>query len=321
MNILPWQHAQWLQLSRYLAQQRIPQALLMSGNKGIGKAVLALHFAQALLCEQPQADYAACGRCHSCWLFKANTHPDFILLEPEQGKTVIGIDQIRTLITKLSLKPQFERYRVVLLNPADKMNTASANAFLKCLEEPNERTVVLLISDRPSKLPATIRSRCQKLIMPLPERTLALAWLQPQTENSELLLTLAQGSPLLALGYAQQNLLSLRHECFQQWLSVIKRQSHPVMIAEQWLKHADSPLLFWLTSWVVDVIRCAYAGDNLYNFDLQPELQDLALRLNKMQVYALYDVLLQSRVRLDTQVNKQALFEDILLQCWHFNRS
>ena len=324
MTILPWQHSHWQHLSRYLIQQRIPQALLISGNKGIGKQALALNFAHALLCEQPKQDFLACGTCHSCLLLKAETHPDFMLVQPEEGKTSIAIDQIRHLITKLSLKPQFERYRVVILNPADKMNVASSNAFLKCLEEPNERTEILLVTDRPSKLPATIRSRCQKLMMPLPEPAIALSWLKQQVSNdAEIVLALAQGAPLLALEYAQQDVLSLRNQCFQQWLAVAKRETHPVVVAEQWLKHAESPLLFWITSWVVDLIRCTYASsaNNLYNFDLQSLLQDLSTRLDAFQLYQLYDLLLLSRARLETQINKQSLFEEILLQWLKLNRS
>ena len=325
MNTLPWQRQQWLQLSRYLKQQRIPQALLITGNKGIGKQALAYRFAHTLLCEQPQNDYSACGMCHSCLLLNAQTHPDFMLVQPDEGKTPIAIDQIRVLISKLSLKPQFERYRVVILNPADKMNTASANAFLKCLEEPNERTVILLISDRPNKLPATIRSRCQKLTIPLPEHSIALSWLEGQTatENTEVLLGLAQGAPLLALEYEHQQLLNLRNDSFQQWLAIAERQAHPVTVAEQWLKYPETPLLFWLTSWVIDLIRCTYASpsNNLYNLDLQATLQLLATRLDLRGLYQLYDLLLVSRIRLDTQINKQSLFEEILLQWSKLNRS
>ncbi|CAG1020408.1 partial DNA polymerase III subunit delta', partial [Patescibacteria group bacterium] len=270
-------------------------------------------------------DYSACGVCHSCLLLKARTHPDFMLIQPEEGKTSIGIDQIRVLITKLSLKPQFERYRVVILNPADKMNTASANAFLKCLEEPNERTVILLVTDRPSKLPATIRSRCQKLAIGLPNKTDALTWLNHQsvTDNPETLLSLSQGAPLLALNYAKEGLLSVRNECFQQWLSVAKHQTHPIIVAEQWLKLPEAPLLFWLISWVVDLIRCAHSTskDNLYNSDLYSVLHSLVQRLDLTGLYQLYDLLLISRARLETQINKQSLFEDILLQWAKLNRS
>lgn len=325
MTVLPWQQTQWAHLHSYLVQQRVPQALLITGGKGTGKRQLAEQFAFALLCEHPQADSQGCGHCHSCLLLKAHTHPDFMEVQPEEGKTTIAIDQIRSLITKLTLKPQFERYRVVILNPADKLNNAAANAFLKCLEEPNERTVLVLISDRPSKLPATIVSRCQKLAITQPDKATVLAWLKAQAiqDDAAVLLGLAQGAPLLALDYAKDGYVSLRNDCFKQFLAVAKRQSHPVLVAEQWLKLPDAALLFWLTSWVVDLIKCAYQShaEHLYNSDLHASLQDLTQQLPLKGLYQLYDLLLLSRGRLESTINKQSLFEEILIQWSELNRS
>ncbi len=326
MTTLPWQQAHWAHLHSYILQQRIPQALLITGCKGLGKFQLAEQFASALLCEQVQANGEGCGHCHSCLLLKAKTHPDFMLVQPEEGKTTIAIDQIRSLITKLTLKPQYDRYRVVILNPADKMNNASANAFLKCLEEPNERTILLLISDRPSKLPATIRSRCQKIAITQPDKATVLHWLQTQgiNEDASVLLGLAQGAPLLALDYAKQGFVSIRNKCFQQWLELAKHQTHPILIAEQWLKLPETtPLIFWLSSWVVDLIKCTYQSraEHLYNSDLYPLLKSSAQSLELKDLYSLYDLLLLSRVRLETQINKQSLFEEILIQWTELNRS
>lgn len=323
--ILPWQQAYWLQCQRYLQQQRIPQALLITGSKGVGKRQLAEQFTATLLCESPLADYHACRQCHSCLLIKAQTHPDFMVLQPEEGKSSIAIDQIRHAISKLTLKPQFERYRVVIVDPADKMNNAAVNAFLKCLEEPNERTVILLISDRPSKLPATILSRCQKLAIATPNRAMILPWLNSQSVTSDMnaLLGLAQGAPLLALSYAKDNLLSVRNDCFQQWLAVAQHKIPPTVVAESWLKLPEIALLFWLTSWVVDLIKCAYQsqGDNLYNPDLHNTLHRLSKVCNTTDLYRLYDLLLLSRTRLETPINKQSLFEEILIQWSELNRS
>jgi DNA polymerase-3 subunit delta' len=326
MITLPWQQAHWTHLNSYIQQQRIPQALLITGNKGLGKLQLAEQFAAALLCEQVQANAQSCGHCPSCLLLKAQTHPDFMLVQVEEGKTTIAIDQIRSLISKLTLKPQFESYRVVILNPADKLNNAAANAFLKCLEEPNERTVIVLISDKPGKLPATIRSRCQKLVITQPDKMMVLNWLQTQgiQEDAAVLLALSRGAPLLALDYAKQGFVALRNDCFQQWLAVAKHQTHPILIAEQWLKLPEAtPLLFWLSSWVVDLIKCTYQSraDNLYNLDLYPLLQNMAQSLDLKGLYSLYDSLLLSRERLETQINKQSLFEEILIQWSELNRS
>ena len=180
MKLLPWQQQNWDQLCNYRMQNRVPQALLITGNKGLGKQHLANQFAFSLLCAKPQDNGLGCGHCDSCLLLNAETHPDFIQIRPDEPGKAITIGQIRSLVTRLTLKPQFESYRVVIVNPADLMNNAAANAFLKCLEEPTERTVILLITDKPAHLPATIVSRCQKLAVAKPDKEIVFAWLKQQ---------------------------------------------------------------------------------------------------------------------------------------------
>ncbi|MFU8788046.1 MAG: DNA polymerase III subunit delta' [Methylobacter sp.] len=324
---LPWQQQQWAHLRSYIAQQRIPQALLITGNKGLGKQQLANQFAFALFCATPQNDSTACGHCSSCLLVKAETHPDFIEVQPEEAGKGIGIDQIRDLVTRLTLKPQFDTYRVVIINPADKMSNAAANAFLKCLEEPTERTTLILISEKPAKLPATIISRCQKLALTTPDKTTVADWLADtlaaDVATLQCNIALAQGAPLLALAYGSDETLSSRNGCFKAWQAIAKRLASPVMVAEDWQKLAPAPLLFWMTSWVIDLIRQAYHPriENLYNPDLQEALQELAQRLELKGLYKLYDLLLASRQRLDTSINKQLMFEEILIQWHELNRS
>jgi len=334
-RLLPWQQHQWEHLCSYIAQERIPQALLITGNKGLGKQQLANQFAVALLCATPQANGMACGLCSSCLLVNAETHPDFIQVQPEEPGKGIGIGQIRSLITRLTLKPQFETYRVVIVNPADKMNNAAANAFLKCLEEPTERTVIILITEKPAKLPATIISRCQKLAVVTPDKETVVDWLAktlqsksppaPLLQRGDLLcnVSLAQGAPLLALDYANDETLTLRNESFNAWMAIAKQLKSPVIIAEDWHKLPASPLIFWITSWIIDLIKCSYHTkvESLYNPDLSEPLQELSQRLELKGLYKLYDLLLASRQRLDTQINKQLLFEEILIQWHELNRS
>lgn len=320
MNLRPWQQPNWAHLQQYIRQGRIPQALLMTGKKGVGKQQLAQQFANALVCQQPQADALSCGTCPSCVLFTAGNHPDIMAIQPEESSKNIGIDQIRRLISRLGLKPQFEKYRVVLINPADAMNTAAANAFLKCLEEPTERTVILLLTDKPGKLPATISSRCQKLAITNADTATSSAWLKQQNpgisdSDTSILLALAQNAPLLALTYAQQNTLKQRNDCFQAWQAIAKQQAHPIIVAETWQNLPETSLLLWLTSWVMDTIKCAYQSSaaHLSNPDLHKAMQTLAQGLELKKLFALYDLLLLSRQRLDTTVNKQVLFEEILI--------
>jgi DNA polymerase-3 subunit delta' len=329
-QLLPWQQQDWAHLCGYIAQKRIPQALLISGNKGLGKQRLAQQFASSLLCIVPQANGTACGLCCSCVLVNAETHPDFIQIQPEEPGKGITISQIRSLITRLTLKPQFETHRIVIVNPADKMNNAAANAFLKCLEEPTERTLIILISEKPGKLPATIISRCQKLALATPDKQAVVAWLakilQCDASANQSLhsnVSLAQGAPLLALDYAKDETLIKRNDCFNAWLAIAKQVKSPVIIAEDWHKLPASPLLFWMTSWVIDLIKCFYHTkvENLYNPDLSRQLQELSVQLELKGLYQLYDLLLASRHRLDTQINRQLMFEEILIQWHELNRS
>lgn len=321
-NLYPWQQDAWQHLQNYVVQNRVPQALLINGALGIGKQHLAEKFAHALLCEQPNSAGFNCGKCSSCLLIKAQTHPDFMEITPEEVGKNITIGQIRTLIEKLSLKPQFERYRIVLLHPADALNNAAANAFLKYLEEPTERTILILVTHRMNKLPATIKSRCQKFTLEMPEKNLVLQWLSQQTANPEIVLNLAQGSPLLAKQYATDEHLLQRRDCFSEFLAVANQKNHPVLIAEKWLKLPETTLLFWITSWVIDLMRHRHqsAPKNLYHADFKNELSQLSARVNPLKLYKFYDLLLESRRRIETQINKQVLWEEILIAWALLNR-
>jgi DNA polymerase-3 subunit delta' len=306
-------------------QNRVPQALLISGKNGMGKRHLADLFAASLLCAKPQDNGLACGRCDSCLLLQAETHPDFFRINPEEPGKSITIGQIRILVTRLTLKPQFESYRVVIVNPADIMNNAAANAFLKCLEEPTERTVIVLITDKPARLPVTILSRCQKLAVAKPDKDIVSAWLNQQAAKDEpgLLLGLAQGSPLLALDYANNGTLKLRNDCFKAWMDIAKQRTHPAIVAEGWYKLPESLLIFWMTSWIIDLIKCSYPikADKLYNPDLKESLQELSQQLELKGLYKLYDLLLMRRQLLDTQINKHTMFEEILITWFELNQS
>lgn len=315
--IFPWHEQSWQHLQCYVQQNRIPQALLITGNKGLGKQALAEQYTNALLCHNSQNEGDACGQCQSCLLAIAGTHPDILHIQPEELGKNISIAQVRSLTSKLSLKPQYDRYRVAIINPADALNNAAANAFLKYLEEPTERTCLILITDKPSRLPATIISRCQKLPIKPPDQTTLINWLTQHAihENVELLCSLSKNAPLLAQQYATDQHIDTRNQCFTQWTAIAKKQTHPVLVAEQWLAIPDTTLLFWLSTWVIDIIKCTYQvrSSYLHNPDLTKPLQELARQLELTGLYTLYDLLLQCQQRLHTQINKQLMLEEILI--------
>lgn len=325
-GVYPWQQGSWQDLRAYIAQQRIPQALLISGVAGWGKRHLAQVFAHALLCRNLSSAQEACGHCQSCKLLQAQTHPDYLFIEPDEVGKAIGIDKIRQLIAKLALKPQFDTNRVVLIQPAEALNIASANAFLKCLEEPTERTCIILLSEQPGRLPATIRSRCQKINCRMPDQHLAVNWLQQQGIESDqtLLLALALGSPLLAKRYAEQQIIKRRQDYFSQWLQVAQNKLNVLTVAEQWQKQEGlelSVVLNWLAYWTSDIIKLKINPDviELRSPDFKKSLQGLAERLELKLLYAYYDKVLWATSQLSTQVNKQLLVEQLLIDWSQLN--
>jgi len=327
-ELYPWHHAQWQQLANYIELQRIPQALLFLGSVGDGADRLADCYARAILCRSPRSDRLACGYCDSCKLADAQTHPDYLAVEPDEPGKTIGIDKIRQLIVKLALKPQFEQYRVVLIKPADLLNNASANAFLKCLEEPNERTCLILLTDKPSQLPATIRSRCQTLNGSASDRHLSERWLEQQgiKDDTRILLRMAQDKPVLAKQFAESNALAARRQYFQAWSQLADRNQNLLVLAEQWQKLDTDKLeslLQWMAGWLADLVKCAHQLDSeaLLNPDLKNPLQALAQRIELDRLFAHYDDLLTIRSQLYTQLNKQMLMEQLLIAwCQLFSR-
>ncbi|REG85741.1 DNA polymerase III subunit delta' [Marinomonas pollencensis] len=182
-NIAPWLEASLSQVQALKKQNKLSHALLVTGADGVGQEELARAIGKNLMCEQFE-QAKACGYCHSCQLMVANTHPDYRVLEGEEG--AIKVDQIRQLTQKISQKPQVGRNKVVLITHAQAMNVNAANAVLKALEEPAERTYFVLTSSQSSHLLATIRSRCLLVNVPTPNLNQVTEWLQQQPEGDEL---------------------------------------------------------------------------------------------------------------------------------------
>ncbi|QSA98963.1 DNA polymerase III subunit delta' [Methylococcus sp. EFPC2] len=318
---LPWLAPAWQRLIAYTANDRLPQALLVTGKPGLGKMRLALAFAQRLLCRSPSDE--ACGICASCLLFQAQTHPDLQRVEPiEAGKPII-VDQIRGLIEKLALAPQYGGKRVVIIAPAQSMNISAANSLLKTLEEPDAHTLMLLLSDDPHSLPATILSRCQRLNIVPPTRDLALAWLSRKgVAQADALLTLAQGAPLRALALAGEDAIERRSGFFSAWQAVGAKRQDPLSVADRWQPSSTKTppvscesLTEWMLSWTQDLIRlrAASAQADLDNPDLRPGLQALSEKLDLKAIYAFLDRLLAARQMLTGQVNRPLLLEELLI--------
>ncbi|MGB5098816.1 MAG: DNA polymerase III subunit delta' [Porticoccaceae bacterium] len=196
----PWHGVQWQALDALLKAGTLPHALLFAGAPDIGKFHFARAFASRVLCAEPHGN--ACGRCRNCQLIAAGSHPDLVLVQPEERGKAIRIDAIRELREFCAGRPHQGGWRVILIEPAEALNANAANALLKTLEEPGERTLLLLVSHQPGRLTATVRSRCRLLRLPTPSIEQALPWLRiqlPGATDAESLLVRAGRRPLRAL--------------------------------------------------------------------------------------------------------------------------
>lgn len=180
--IAPWL-VPCLQQVQVLKQTKsLSHALLITGADGVGQEELAREMVKDLMCEKDQP--AACGDCHSCHLMRAETHPDFRVLDGEASS--IKVDQVRLLVKQINQKPQVGYNKVVLITHAQAMNINAANAVLKALEEPSDRTYFVLTSSQSTSLLATIRSRCLLVNVPTPNLDEVKQWLTQQSDHQEL---------------------------------------------------------------------------------------------------------------------------------------
>lgn len=314
MNVLPWHTDALASLLQRHREGRLPHALLLAGPPGIGRRRFAEALAAALLCLDPAADGTACGACSACQLRAAGTHPDRLHLAPEDS-SVIRIDQIRELIGKLALSRHHAAWRVVILEPAEALNIAAANALLKTLEEPPPQTLMILLATRLAHLPATIRSRCQLLRMPLPSADAATAWLRTQgVESPEQLLQLAGGAPLIAR-QLDAECLERHARLFEEWVALAEGRADPVKLAGEWIKPDAEWPIQWMQLWIGDMIRQRQGGRARLTATAAT-LQTLAGAIDLQRLHRLLERVNESRRLLASQVNAQTLLEGLLIH-WH----
>ncbi|MCZ7558707.1 MAG: DNA polymerase III subunit delta' [Burkholderiaceae bacterium] len=345
--IYEWLAPAWQQL---LAQRAtLHHALLIHGPAGIGKSALAEELARSLLCESPLPDGAACGRCSACGWFAQGNHPDFRRLAPasaeeggdgeaganeEPARTAGGttgsksggksgtkpsrdirIDQVRALERFTGVGGHRGSTRIVLIDPADAMNAAAANALLKTPEEPGGGTRFVLVTDRPDALPATIRSRCRMLALRLPAPIEAAAWLAADASvapaQAQAWLAAVGGAPLRARRFADPAQAAI-HRLVVETVAGLP-ETGVVQAADALADVAPAIWVATLQAWVVDLQRVCVGAPPRYFPDRAERLGALARRSGLAALDHLAVRLDRAARAVDHPLNPRLMIEDALL--------
>ena len=270
-GICPWLQAPLEQLEAAHRDGRLGHGWLLAGPRGVGKINLALTAARRLLEGTDGAvrllgaeeAAAAMAERHE----PADHHPDLHWLFPEPKRRTLTVDQIREATRVLSLTSLTSQAKVLVLEPADAMTAAAANALLKTLEEPSADTYLLLVSHQPGRLPATIRSRCQSLAVRCPPVAESAAWLRdsekkPAAVDWMALLDAAQGRPFRAIGFQRSKFVNIYKELDDKLYGISTNRIDPQTVADEWLAGDIEATLSWLSARLQSIIRARLAPED-----------------------------------------------------------
>lgn len=294
---------------------KIPHALLLTGPKGVGKRLVALEFARALLCEAPVRG-AACEKCSHCAKTARGTHPDFAVTEPNDKSNIV-IGDIRQILAKISLRPFEARCQVLVIDDADGMNEESQNALLKSLEEPPDNVYFILVSSDLSRLLATVVSRCQRIAFDfLSESDLEKAVAaQPGVEGPRVreLARLLRGSlerlPVLLD-------LDTREAEDRIFGSIRSAKSRSVAAMPDRAKTAKAESLFEIDT-LADVFRdllvLKVTGETgrLFYQDRLADLQAAAAKFSQEEIEDILDAAGEAREKIQHNVNSRLVFAEL----------
>lgn len=332
MNAVELHGAVWEKLQS--RRQRLPHALLITGQRGLGKYALAKAFAAGLLCENPGGDGRACGHCLACGWFEQGNHPDFRLLQPEalaesdgeaedgkkKASQQITIEQVRGLDDFFNVGTHRSGLRIILVYPTEAMNRNTANALLKSLEEPTPGTLFLLVSGEPMRLLPTIRSRCQVISVPLPaEQDAAAALAAVGVAEAEHWLALAGGAPLLAWELAQSGQ--------GQWLDqLVKRLAaggrNDALAAaaeiDKLLKDSKGKVnlrqvVEWMQKWTIDLALTVQSLPVRYFSGHRVTIEKLVAGTSVYKILGFHRKLLRERRQVEQPLNTRLFLETLFM--------
>ncbi|MCF6287779.1 MAG: DNA polymerase III subunit delta' [Proteobacteria bacterium] len=237
MSMYPWLQDNISSWHDLLDKKQVPHAILLSGINGVGKIELAKHMAHYALCENLSSK-GVCNQCSACALLVAGNHTDLIYISAE--KSIIKVEQIRTLSRSINLTTTRSKYKVVIIENAEQMNLSAANALLKTLEEPPQKVIIIITTSEIGKLLATIKSRCIKLNINIPKQSDAVAWLSnnvvADSDEIKLSLNLVNDAPLAAKVIIETKILEQLKNMFDDLNQLATANKTVLEVSKYWYK-------------------------------------------------------------------------------------
>lgn len=272
-------------LQKLLKPGSRPHALLFYGMGGIGKKMLALHFAKTFLCKS--ADKKPCGICESCRLMDIENnsfaHPDFYLLTAEEAGKDIKIEQVKEMAKQAAFAPVLSKHKVCIIDDAGQMTAEAANSLLKLLEEPPPGWLFILITQQAERLLPTVLSRVVRLRFDAPDSSAVQQILKAKgiTQNTQVLAALAGGSPGRALSYNQADIFAIRREALDLLKKLPLQNPFGYIAALGWGEKYDRAAALLLTEQFIYLLRDVLllqsgAGGQVYNTDIMAGLDGIA---------------------------------------------
>jgi DNA polymerase-3 subunit delta' len=313
-------------ITRAHESERLPHGLIFAGPIGVGKRTTATALAALFLCEKPKGT-SPCGKCDSCRVLDAGTHPDFAIiyrqlvrLENKDSKAQeLSIDVIRDFLVKpANLKPAMGRGRVFVVEEAERMSAAAQNALLKTLEEPVGRTLIILLTDQPNLLLPTVRSRCQTIRFAALEEKVIIRELTKRGIDKELAgdaARFADGSLGVAIQWIEDGVVELARELHARIDTLLAGQF--VDDLQDWFKKASEAYAEkqLARDKLASKPQAAREGVNLY---LRLAAQQLRQRLSELddseqleRTCGAIDTIARAETYLDANVNVPLVFQQL----------
>ena len=319
MDFLSAESLPWLEVPRRRLREagragRLPHSSLIVSTPGLGAESLAHWMAGMALCEA--AAERPCGACASCSLLRSDSHPDYHRVGVEEDARQIKVEQIRDLIDSLATKSYRGGFKVGVIETAEALNANGANAFLKTLEEPSADTMLVMIARPAHRLPATIASRCLRIVLRPPARADAVAWLGahgPADQPWEGALALAGGAPLLALELQGAGLGALEAEMQEAIRALAAGAVDVTLLAEQWARSNPGLRIIWLENWITRRVHTCLGADDSTQTAERVRLPAALLKPKIRSLFELLDAARDLRRLASTGLNQQLALEALLL--------